>query len=353
MKINQLSLKNFRTHSSSNYDFVSGLNFILGKNKVGKTSILEALNLLSTAKSPRTKNIKNTIKHERGHSVIECNTNDDRFKIIITPKKNRYFLNELEKDRVVDFISVLKVIFFSPEDVFLFSTTPKKKRNFIDSILVHSDIEFLYSLVKYNKLLKQRNSHLKSEKVDKSYLSIIDEEFVKLGIYIIKSRQELVDFINSQIKDTHNKIFNSNDQIELKYHKNITTETFEKNIKNNIDKDIMMKVTLVGPHKDDFDFVIDKDSIVESGSYSQKKIFMFSLKYSMSKYLESKISYTPIFLLDDLFGGLDTTTSYNLLKFLDGTYQTIITSTDLNGIDLSEFSNSKIIDIKEMSDDNE
>lgn len=353
MYIKTLSLKHFRNYSEQTIHFNNGINILYGQNAQGKTNIIEAIYLCATSKSHRTNKDKELIKlgEEEGH--IRIIVDKDRYDehIDIHLKKNNkkgVAVNKLPVKKLNDLFGIVNVIIFSPEDLGLLKNGPKERRKFINIELCQLDKQYCYHLQQYHKVLKQRNNLLKNmryKSIDYDSIYIWDEQLLQYGEKIISDRELFISTLNNIIYNIHYEISGKKEELELKYEKNVNIEDFRNRLKSNIEKDIKMGSTTIGPHRDDIIFLINNIDIRNYGSQGQQRTAALSLKLSEIQLVRDKINDTPILLLDDVLSELDKNRQKYLIDSLEN-IQTIITCTGVedylkNNIDIEKLYNVK------------
>ncbi len=346
MVIESIDLKNYRNYEYLNMVFDEKTNIIYGDNAQGKTNILEALYVCATSKSHRGNKDKEIIKFndEEAHIKVVVKKNDINYRIDMHLKKNKakgIAVNGIPIKKAVELFGIINIVFFSPEDLNIIKDGPSERRRFIDMELSQLDKIYLSNLVNYNKVVVQRNKLLKelSYSYRKEYmdtLDIWDMQLIKYGKEIITARRKFVDKINDIIGDIHNRLSGEKEELKVEYVPCVDENTFEKEVINNRDKDIKLKSTSVGPHKDDCIFYINGNDVRKYGSQGQQRTAALSLKLAEIEIVKKIIHDTPVLLLDDVLSELDSNRQNFLLNSI-GDIQTIVTCTGLD-----EFINNRI-----------
>ena len=269
-------------------------------------------------------------------------------------------INDTKITRLSDYISKINVILFSPNDLRIIKDTPSIRRKMLNIEISQLDNLYLKNLQDYNKIMKQRNSYLKTLGVNGNashdYLDILTNKLIDVGINIHKKREYFINELNEYITDLFFKITNSKD-LKIEYlsdYNNITKEKLLEQYKKNMDRDLMFGKTHLGIHHDDIIFKINDNNLKEYGSEGQQKNAIIALKLAeINIFYKSKNTY-PILILDDLFSELDIEKINNILKLLDSNIQTFITTTEIDKVKSEIFNNCKIIkltdtDIEEVT----
>ena len=362
MRIDEISLQNYRNYERINLKFNKNINIIIGDNAKGKTNILEAIYFLSITKSYRTNEDINLINHGKSFFKVKAKIHDQRLvkkiEIDFTSKK-KIFLNGKEVKKLSDYIGNFNVIMISPEDIEVIKGSPQIRRNLLNIELSQISKEYIEVYNEYNKILKMRNDYLKILQTngiaDFRYLDIITDKLVERAIFIYQSRKKMIDFINNKISDIYNNII-SIDGLNIKYVPNIDLvdydlEILRNKIKHtfykNRQKEIALGMTVYGPHRDDFEFYIGKDNLKYFGSQGQQKLAVIAFKLSFFKIVEEKLTKTPVLLLDDVFSELDKKRKNKLIEYINDAGQVIITTNDIRDINKKRIGSSKIFEIKD------
>lgn len=341
MKIDSLSLMNFRNYETLNISF-GDLNIIYGLNGSGKTNIIEAIYTLALTKSFRINNDKVMIKKGKIKAKIKGNVlkngDENTFGVEISNDGKVVTINGEKQDKVSDYVSRINVILFNPSDTRLIDEAPMIRRKMLNIEISQIYKEYLVILTNYQRILKQRNFYLRGMYVNGSYtntyLDILTKKLIEFGSIICKYREKFVDNINKYIESNYEKIFGSG-TLKIRYvstFKNKSEDDLIKRYKDNYQKELSVGKTLEGIHHDDIVFVLDNNNLKEWGSEGQRKNAIISFKLAEISVINEIKGYYPILILDDLFSELDKVKVTNLLGMLDRNVQTFMTTTDLKNI---------------------
>lgn len=341
MKIDNLSLMNFRNYETLNISF-GDLNIIYGLNGSGKTNIIEAIYTLALTKSFRINNDKVMIKKGKIKAKIKGNVlkngDENTFGVEISNDGKVVTINDERQDKVSDYVSRINVILFNPSDTRLIDEAPMIRRKMLNIEISQIYKEYLVILTNYQRILKQRNFYLRGMYVNGSYtntyLDILTKKLIEYGSIICKYREKFVDNINKYIASNYEKIFGSG-TLKIRYvstFKNKSEDDLIKRYKDNYQKELSVGKTLEGIHHDDIVFVLDNNNLKEWGSEGQRKNAIISFKLAEISVINEIKGYYPILILDDLFSELDKEKVTNLLGMLDRNVQTFMTTTDLKNI---------------------
>ena len=348
MKIQSIALYNYRNYPQLNLNLSTNVNIFTGLNAQGKTNIIEAVHFAAIGISHRTRNENELIYWGEKNATI--NIKFSRRQILSNLKfylqkgthKKIEFNGEFIKQKNLP--GILTMILFSPEDLMLIKGSPIMRRRFLDIELSQIDLRYYAELVKYNKILSQRNNLLKKLRENNSFIDMLDtwdEQFAKSASFIVAKRLNGINILNNLVQKIHKSISNGTENLTIKYlmHKNneikntidnnILYNWFKDNLKKYREKDIFRGSSSIGPHRDDIDFFINEINLKSFGSQGQQRSSVLSLKLAELNFLKQETGEYPVLLLDDVMSELDSNRRNNLLLFLqEKNIQTIITATD-------------------------
>ncbi len=353
MIIKSLELADFRNYESLNISFDEGTNILYGDNAQGKTNILEAIYVSATTKSHKGSKDKEIINFQKEEAHIRTYIQKDgleqRVDMHLRKNKSKGIAvdgNKLKK--AADLLGLLNVVFFSPEDLSIIKNGPMERRRFADLELCQLDNFYLYNLNNYNKIINQRNKLLKDMSYNpglKETLNIWDSQLVSYGSKIIERRKIFAEQLSEIIKEIHLKLSGGKEEILIQYEPDVCISDFEEKMKNSQERDIRTKMTSVGPHRDDFSFIVNGIDIRKYGSQGQQRTAALSLKLSEIELVKKITKDTPVLLLDDVLSELDSNRQNYLLNSI-GDIQTIITCTGLDEFINNRFEINKIFRVE-------
>lgn len=352
MVIKSLKLKNYRNYELLDMTFDSKTNILYGDNAQGKTNILEALYLSGTTKSHRGTKDRDLIQFGREESHLETIVEKKgmEFQIDMHLKKNSpkgIAINKIPIRKASELFGIVHFVFFSPEDLNIIKDGPAGRRRFIDLELSQIDKVYLSNLSNYNRIINQRNSLLK-ELYHQDHLmdtlDIWDMQLAEYGTKVIESRKQFIRQVNQIIADIHYRLTGGRERIELSYESSLGSLSLEQALKKNRERDIRMKSTSVGPHRDDLCFLSGDLDIRKFGSQGQQRTAALSLKLSEIELVKEVIKDTPILLLDDVLSELDKHRQNYLLDSIHD-IQTLITCTGVEEFVNHRFSINKVFHV--------
>jgi DNA replication and repair protein RecF len=314
MFLRHLSLVNYKNFDSKTLDFDPVINCLVGDNGVGKTNILDAIYHLCFGKSYFNPVATQNIKHDTDFFVVdgEFEKEGRTEKIICSFKKGTKKVikrNGKAYEKFSEHIGFLPLVIISPSDRDLILEGSDTRRKFMDGVISQSDKAYLQTLIKYNKVLTQRNSLLKyfvaNHTFDSNTLAIYNEQLHNLGTEIHKKRVDFIDSLIPIFQKQYAHISEKDEQITLSYESQLSEGNLLDLLEKNVDKDRALQYTSVGIHKDDLNFTIGGHPIKKFGSQGQQKSFLIALKLAQFHFIKEQASTTPILLLDDIFDKLD------------------------------------------------
>ncbi len=354
MQISSLKLLNFRNYESLELKFSPKVNLIYGKNGMGKTNIVEAIYMLGLTKTFRSNNDDIVIKKGKNIAKIEGTIKDkilNNYKIIISNAGKRIKIDNNKIGKVSDYITKVNIILFNPDDLKMIKDTPSIRRKMLNIEISGINSDYLVLLTTYNKVLKQRNAYLKAlskkNNYDLSFLNILTEQLVDIGLKIMLIREEFINNINSYISDIYYEITHKG-TLKVVYKSEFMgkqKETILKMFAKNISREIFLGKTIFGIQHDDLEFKIDKEIVKEFSSVGEQKNSIISFKLAEIKNIEAKLEKKPILILDDLFSELDEEKINNILNIIDKDLQTFITTTEITKVDKKILESAKIFHV--------
>ena len=353
MIIKSLKLKNYRNYDLLDLTFDPKTNILYGDNAQGKTNILEALYLSGTTKSHRGTKDRDMIQfgYDESHLETVVEKKGIIFQIDMHLKKNSpkgIAIDKVPIRRASELFGIVHFVFFSPEDLNIIKNGPGERRRFLDSELCQLDGVYITELAGYNHIVNQRNRLLKDCYMNpglKSTLDIWDMQLAAYGTKVLERRKEFVRQVNGIISEIHFRLTGGKEQLSLTYESSIGEMSMEQALKKNRERDLRMKSTSVGPHRDDLCFLSGDLDIRKFGSQGQQRTAALSLKLAEIELVKRIIGDTPILLLDDVLSELDKNRQNYLLDSIHD-IQTVITCTGLDEFVNHRFSINKIFHVK-------
>ncbi len=343
MHLKHLSLINFKNHSEKEFELSEEINVFVGDNGVGKTNILDAVHYLSLCKSFLNPVDRQNIKIDEKFFLIQGDfiKEEQLNKISVSVQfgqKKKVKRNKKEYDKLAEHIGEFPVVVISPYDSNLISEGSDVRRKFIDAIISQHNKQYLDALIKYNKVLQQRNALLKRFQEYRIFepesIEVWDVQLIELGEFIYKKRQAFLSEFLPNFQTFFNLLAQGNETINIEYISQLQQSNFKQLLNESSQKDSRYGYTTIGIHKDDLVFQINGNPIKKFGSQGQQKSFLIALKLTQFEYITKLLNKKPILLLDDVFDKLDHNRVEQLMKMVsDHVFgQVLITDTDIDRI---------------------
>lgn len=327
-----MTLVNYKNFTSKSFSFEEKINCFVGYNGVGKTNVLDAIYHLSYTKGYFNSVASQNIQYNTDFFVIEGTFQKNKREEIISCSLKRGYKklvkrNGKEYEKLSDHFGLLPVVIISPSDTNLIIEGSDMRRKFMDSIISLYDKEYLQFLIKYNKVLAQRNSLLKffaaNLTFDQTNIDVYNEQLVNFGTLIFEKRKKFLSEFIPIFQKRYKQIIGSIDEnrveenVELKYRSQLKSSDLKNILEQNIDRDRILQYTSVGVHKDDLIFTLNNHQIKKNGSQGQQKSYLIALKLAQFDFVKQQSDITPILLLDDIFDKLDENRVSHLINLVN------------------------------------
>ncbi|MBE5752715.1 MAG: DNA replication/repair protein RecF [Clostridiales bacterium] len=338
MQIKKLFLQNFRNYESENFVFDEGLNILFGKNAQGKTNCAEAVFYLCTGSSLRIRHDKQLVKMGADYAKIVAEAENRYGKVVIEAlifeNKREIKINGSKISKNADLMGHINSVFFSPGELRLIQDGPDERRRFMNMSISQTSSSYYTALLRYNKILDQRNALLKNRDVSLvlDTLPVWDEQLVKYASLIVKKRAEFLDKLAPYACDFHRFLTDGAEELKLSPDKKYDgdekeiAKTLLRRLSNNYEKDLRLGFTTIGPHRDDVDFFINGIDAKAYASQGQTRTAALAVKLAEVEIFKEFSGEYPILILDDVMSELDLPRRKKLLKRISGV-QTILTCT--------------------------
>jgi DNA replication and repair protein RecF len=368
MHLRKLSLMNYRNYQRCLLDLDPGATIFHGDNGQGKTNLLEAVYLLATTKSFRTtvdrelmswRTIQDRLLFSRVEGWVGREAGDLHMEMLLkgdangaTAADDAPAMTKLIKlnglpARASQIVGELNAVVFSPEDLELLHGAPSGRRRYLDLTRSQIDRSYLRALQRYQRVLAQRNHllrQIRDRRQGRSSLSIWNDELIELGSTIVRHRIALITDLNHAMSDLYRRLTRTERLLELKYRASsqpdlgdISDEegraSFRSKVEQLKQRELDQGVSLVGPHRDDFTFLVDGVDMGAFGSRGEQRIVAVALKLAEAVVIRTLMNDSPVLLLDDILSELDPTRRQFVQEQIRGDFQTLITVADLSTCD--------------------
>jgi DNA replication and repair protein RecF len=348
-----LRLRDFRNYTRLDADFAPGFHLLLGDNAQGKTNILEAVYLMATLRSFRGVGGAQMIRHGQkgyfiGGSVVggtvpassgssgrESAPSDQsrltsaatmltshgerEVKIYWSARERKLALDGQPVKRLGDYLGVLRAVVFCTEDLQLVKGAARARRRFLDLLLAQTQPAYLPLLQRYMRAVRARNALLKHSRpggTDEATLDSFSRELVELGGQLIRMRTELAPKFSPLARLAYRRISNDAEELRIEYQPSVKKD-FAVELAQSRNRERTYRSTLVGPHRDDLQLLLNEKSAAQFGSEGQKRTLAIALKMAQAEYLAGIHGSAPVLLIDDVMGELDLKRRSGFLPLLE------------------------------------
>jgi len=404
MYLRSLYLKQFRNYQEQSVDFTAPKTILVGDNAQGKSNLLEAVELLSTLRSHRTSRDRDLVRD--GDAIAQISAHLERHRgetdlslVLRNNGRRTIALNRQPLRRHLDFLGTLNIVQFSSLDLSLVRGGPEQRRHWLDALLIQLEPVYAAILQQYNQILRQRNALLRNQEsrgesqqaggnalattsetgdqpLDRdralaefsipdsqlptptaapTELALWDAQLAVAGTRVIRRRARVLNRLAPLANEWHHAISGSTEVLTVNYVPNvplaadepaIVQAAFLTKIKERAIAEQYQHTTLVGPHRDEVDFTINRTSARQYGSQGQQRTLVLALKLAELKLIEDVIGEPPLLLLDDVLAELDLHRQNQLLEAIQDRFQTLITTTHLGSFDAQWLNASQIFSVK-------
>lgn len=339
MLLTRISLANVRSYELTSFQFDPHVTLILGRNGTGKTSVLEGIYLSYRGTSFRGRD-RDIISHTSRRAVLKLETDTGKRRIQLAvqdDKTKKEFTIDDRTSARLPARSRLPVVLFEPDELRLLSSSPQRRRQFIDGVLERLYPDYATALSRYTRVLLQRNELLKqresmSEAAWDSHLFAWDVKFSELAETIVRRRRELIAVSNERLSNLYSQMAGASHAVTVHYSDSTPDERYTQDILKKLHAnrigDSYRGFTSVGPHRDDFLISLDGHPAANTASRGEMRTIMLAYKLLEVALQEETSGIRPLILMDDVFSELDVVREQRLMDALKH-YQTVITATDL------------------------
>jgi DNA replication and repair protein RecF len=325
LNLEKLILTNFKNYTSERVNFSPTLNAIVGKNGMGKTNLLDAIYYLCMSKSNFSGNDRNVVQKTHDFFRLEgqFKRKEKKEKIVVKviPGKQKIIeRNGTAYSKLADHIGLFPVVIIAPDDTSLVTEGSEARRRFLDNTLSQSDPNYLTQLMRYNKVIRQRNAALKNMAIQHRFnatlIKTYDQQLLEPAALIFEKRKSFLEKIDPIFNEFYQKIAAHQETVQFNYKSKLIENSLEELLEENLEKDRILQRTTAGIHKDDLAFHLDNSPLKQFASQGQIKSFVLALKLAQFDFLKKIKNTSPILLLDDIFDKLDSSRVKQLLDLL-------------------------------------
>ncbi|BAZ45848.1 DNA replication and repair protein RecF [Chondrocystis sp. NIES-4102] len=374
MYLKRLHLHSFRNYRDRSIEFTARKTILVGNNAQGKSNLLEAIELLATLKSHRTSRDRELVLEtaDLGQIVATVERAYGVSELSITLRKQgrrTVAINQESLRRQLDFLGILNAVQFSSLDLDLVRGAPDSRRNWIDGLLIQLEPIYASILQQYNQVLRQRNALLKQirtqpqQSLDEDantiqdyepQLKLWDEQLAAAGSRITRRRARVIARLSPIAQYWHKRI-SGDEHLEINYLPNVewtedeaskVQQAFLNKIEQRRIAEQFQGKSVVGIHRDEIEFTINKTPARYYGSQGQQRTLVLALKLAELKLIEEIVGEPPLLLLDDVLAELDPNRQKQLLEVIGDRFQTIITTTHIDSFNHDWTQNSQILGVE-------
>lgn len=314
MWLENISLLNFKNYEELSLSFSPQINCFVGENGSGKTNLLDAIYYLSLTKSAFSSTEAQNIRHQQAFFLVKGKFEKEAEKYAIQfslqeGQKKQFKNSRIPYEKLSEHIGLFPAVLITPNDTDIIRGASEIRRKFYDGIMSQISVEYLDQLLRYNHLLRQRNSLLKqfaeTQRYDKDLLDSYSEPLLESGAFIYAFRKSFVNDFFPIFIEHYNNLSGQKEQVSISYESDFSQPGFRELFYKNYRRDLPAQRTTLGIHKDDYVFEIDNHPVKKYGSQGQQKSFVISLRLSQFDIIREAKGVKPLLLLDDVFDKLD------------------------------------------------
>lgn len=337
----KLALANFRNYEKVSVENLHPKrNLIVGENANGKTNFIEALNFLSSGKSFRGAPDEGLIRAGQetayiGAEFLRKNSRQRMQAALLKRGRKSIRINGQPIGRMIELLGVANTVVFAPEDIKAVKEAPALRRRLMDLEISKLYPAYYTELQRYHALIKDKNKLLKERETDETLLFSYNQPLARCSAAIIRRRQSFCALLAQKAGEIHHMLSGEKEVFTLRYRSSVEGEDLEAAMENKLARMLTrereMGVSLVGPHREDLEFLIDGRDIRVYASQGQQRTAMLSIKLAAAQIAWQEMGECPVLLLDDVFSELDSKRRARLIETI-APYQAFITTADANSL---------------------
>ena len=358
MFIKKIKIQQFRVFLEYEVAFSPNVTVIYGDNAVGKTSIIEAVNCISSIKSFRTNDYLELINDSSEYFYLEATLKSENLENKVTyycdKQVKKIKINNCLYSKLSEFVGFFNVVCFSALDFLILKGSGNERRKMFDLVFCQISKDYMFVSNYYKKLLKDRNALLKRLILEnrsdlQKLIEVVTKQLVEYGNKIIEFREKTIHEISNFAKLHHSKISEQLENFVLTYVPSVERLKME-DYNHSLNEDLKRGYTTIGPHRDDYIFIVNNKNVTIYGSQGQQRNAVLSVKLAMADLIYEIKKEAPTLLLDDVFSELDSKRQNALISSLNPNYQTIITTASISDLDNKILDNALLVKIDKRSE---
>ena len=328
MHLERLELLNFKNYEEAALQFSPEINCLVGPNGSGKTNLLDALYFLSLTKSAFLTSDQQAVQHGAKllaiRAWVKLEDNTDKLICSVQAGQRKLFKNNgQDYERLSDHIGKYPVVLIAPNDTDIIREGSEVRRKFFDGVLAQLNHNYLSTLLKYNHVLKQRNSLLKQfaepgRRADLELLEPFTQQLLQLGNILVDARLKLLQDFMPRFNHHYKNLTDDKEVVSIEYRSTLDVDNPAETMQQAVAKDLVLQRSTVGVHRDEYNFKLAGHSLKRYGSQGQQKSFLIALKLAQFDLLRDANGFKPILLLDDIFDKLDDFRMTRLMALVSG-----------------------------------
>jgi DNA replication and repair protein RecF len=326
--LHDFRLRDFRCFETLVFEPAEGLNFLIGSNAQGKTSILEAACVLLRLQSPRASSLGDAVRFDQAGFGIDGHWGERHMHLKFTNALKAFALDSKPQSRAVDYLAVARVVWISNDDLQLVRGSGGHRRRYLDFLGVQVVPNYLRQLRSYERVLRSRNSLLKDNRARRE-IEAFDAPLIEAGTFLLNARSVMSTDLKPLTLASGHQVAGEGESLQVSYRAGGEMD-FAAALEKSRGEEIRLRTTVVGPHRDDLEILLNGREAGVFASEGQQRSIALALKLAQAARLGQSAEEPPIFLIDDVFGELDPRRRNNLLAALPTASQKLITATSLD-----------------------
>lgn len=329
--LRDLRLRDFRCFEQLTLEPSEGLNFLVGANAQGKTSILEAACVLLRLQSPRTASLADAVRFGQPGFGLDGHWGERHMHLKFTSSLKAFALDSKAQSRSGDYLSVAKVAWISNDDLQLVRGSGSHRRRYLDFLGAQIVPNYLRQLRAYERALRSRNALLKENRPRRE-VEAFDGPLIEAGAFLLGARAAMDAELQPLVAVAYRRIAGEGEMLRTAYRPGSDAD-FAAALERSRNEEMRLRATVAGPHRDDVGILLNDRESASFASEGQQRSIAIALKLAQAARLEQAAGLPPLYLIDDVFGELDRSRRNNLLEALPASAQKLVTATSVDWLE--------------------